>query len=329
MANHPPRLLDRLRAVLRTKHYAYRTEKAYVFWVRRYVLFHGKRHPLELAEPEVEAFLTHLAMNRQVAATTQNQALCAILFLYRHVLGRPLQGRITALHARHPHRLPVVLTPQEVFRIIHAMDGVHQLQVQLLYGCGLRLQECLGLRVKDIDFEQRQILIRHAKGMKDRITMLPDALLRPLQEHLKKVKALHNRDLAQDYGAAPLPFALDRKYPGANREWIWQFVFPASRLCQDPRTGKPVRYHLHESTLQKALGVAVRRVRITKPVHCHTFRHSFATHLLQNGYDIRTVQELLGHKSVKTTQIYTHVLNRGGLGVRSPLDAGRQGPPED
>ena len=327
MPVHPPKLLDQLRATLRTKHYSYHTEKAYVFWVKRFILYHGKRHPLEMSEPEVEAFLSHLATDRDVAASTQNQAFCAILFLYRYVLDRPLEGRINALHAKRPVRLPVVLTPQEVFQVINDMDGVHKLQVQLLYGCGLRLHECLGLRVKDIDFGQHQILIRDAKGMKDRITLLPDSVCQALQEHLRKVQLLHDRDLEQGYGATPLPFALDRKYPMANREWAWQFVFPATRLCQDPRTGKPVRYHLHESTLQRALRVTLRRVQITKPVHCHTFRHSFATHLLQNGYDIRTVQELLGHKSVKTTQIYTHVLNRGGMGVRSPLDAWRQPSP--
>lgn len=323
----PPKLLDRLRAALQTKHYSYRTEKAYVYWVKRYIIFHGKRHPLQMGEPEVEAFLNHLATDREVAASTQNQAFCAILFLYRFVLDRPLEGRITALQAKRPMRLPVVLTPQETFSIINDMDGVHKLQVQLLYGCGLRLQECLGLRVKDIDFGQRQILIRDAKGAKDRITPLPDLLIKCLQEHLRKVQRLHNRDLEQGYGVTTLPFALDRKYPRASLEWAWQFVFPATRLCRDPRTGKSVRYHQHECALQGALRFTLQRVHIAKPVHCHTFRHSFATHLLQNGYDIRTIQELLGHKSVKTTQIYTHVLNRGGLGVRSPLDAYREPSP--
>lgn len=315
-----PKLLDQVRSVLRTRHYAYRTEKVYVYWIRRYIVFHDKRHPLDMAETEIETFLSDLAIKQKVSAACQNQAFSAILFLYRYVLNRPIEGRINALHAKRPSRLPVVLTPQETRLIINHLNGIYKLLAQILYGCGLRLNESLGLRVKDIDFGLRQLVIRDSKGMKDRITMLPNQLVQPLREHLTGVKQLHDEDLNNGFGETVLPFALARKYPNACREFGWQFAFPGTRLCRDPQSGRLVRYHRHESTLQKALRVAVKEVQISKPVHCHTFRHSFATHLLQNGYDIRTVQELLGHKSVKTTQIYTHVLNRGGLSVRSPLD---------
>jgi integron integrase len=316
----PKRLLDQVRDAIRLKHYSYRTEQTYVQWIRRYILFHNKRHPNQMGVPEIEAFLTHLAVQEHVAASTQNQALSALLFLYREVLFLPLDARIDAVRAKPSRKLPTVLTKDEVRSVIVHMTGVHRLIVQTLYGSGLRLREAMQLRVKDLDFPQHQIVVRDAKGHDSRVTMLPVSLVEPLQEHLQGVQRLHRQDLEQGYGATVLPFALARKYPNANRQWHWQFVFPSSTRCQDPRSGTVVRYHLHESGLQKAVKQAVRCAGIQKRVGCHTFRHSFATHLLQNGYDIRTVQELLGHKDVKTTMIYTHVLNRGGRGVRSPLD---------
>ncbi len=321
MQQPPKKLLDRVREAIRLKHYSYRTEKTYVQWIRRYILFHNKRHPSEMNVPEIEAFLTHLAVEGKVAASTQNQAFNAILFLYREVLRQELEGPIDAIRAKRPKRLPVVLSPDETRIIIKTMSGVYRLIIQILYGSGLRLSECLELRVKDVDFQQSQLIVRRGKGGKDRVTPLPKAVVTPLQEHLLRVKRMHQHDLEHGYGSTPLPFALARKYPNADRAWIWQYVFPSQSLCQDPRTGITRRYHLHESSLQKALKKAVRTTGIPKKVTCHTFRHSFATHLLQNGYDIRTVQELLGHKDVKTTMIYTHVLNRGGRGVRSPLDS--------
>ncbi len=313
------KLLDQVRDAIRVKHYSLRTEKIYVDWIKRFVLFHNKRHPREMGAPEIEQFLTHLALNENVAASTQNQALSAILFLYRDVLHQDL-GDINAVRAKKPKRLPVVLTRDEVERILTHLSGEYRLMAQLLYGSGLRLIECIRLRVKDIDFAQRQIIVRDGKGGKDRVTMLPASIVQPLQEHLQRVKRLHDQDLARGYGTVHLPYALERKYPNANREWSWQYVFPSDRLSTDPRSGKTQRHHLDESGLQKAVRQAAQRANIHKPVGCHTFRHSFATHLLQNGYDIRTVQELLGHKDVKTTMIYTHVLQRGGLAVRSPLD---------
>jgi len=307
--------------VIRMKHYSYRTEQTYVQWIRRYILFHNKRHPSEMGVPEIEAFLTHLAVQEHVAASTQNQALSALIFLYRQVLKQPLDERIDAIRAKRSRKLPTVLTPEEARAVIQQISGVHQLIVQLLYGSGLRLREAMQLRIQDLDFPQQQIVVRDTKGQKSRITMLPTKLIQPLQDHLQDVKRIHHRDLNQGYGAVTLPFALARKYPNANRQWVWQFVFPASTRCRDPRSGAIVRFHLHESGLQKSVKQAVRLAGIDKRVGCHTFRHSFATHLLENGYDIRTIQELLGHKDVKTTMIYTHVLNRGGRGVRSPLDA--------
>jgi len=316
----PKKLLDQVRDAVRLKHYSYRTEQTYVQWIRRYILFHDKRHPQEMGVPEIEAFLTHLAVQEQVAASTQNQALSALLFLYRHVLQLPLDERIDAIRAKPSRKLPTVLTPEEVRAVIQHMSGVHRLIVQLLYGSGLRLREAMQLRIKDLDFPQSQIVVRDAKGQESRLTMLPNSVQMPLKEHLQQVKRTHQQDLNLGYGAVTLPFALARKYPNANRQWVWQFVFPASTRCKDPRSGAIVRFHLHESGLQKAVKRAVRQAGIQKRVGCHTFRHSFATHLLENGYDIRTIQELLGHKDVKTTMIYTHVLNRGGRGVRSPLD---------
>jgi integron integrase len=313
------KLLDQVRDAIRVKHYSLRTEKTYVDWIKRFVLFHNKRHPREMGATEIEQFLTHLALNENVAASTQNQALSAILFLYRDVLHQDL-GNINAVRAKKPKRLPVVLTRDEVQRILTHLSGEYRLMAQLLYGSGLRLIECIRLRVKDIDFAQGQIIVRDGKGGKDRVTMLPASIVQPLQEHLQRVKRLHDQDLARGCGTVHLPYALERKYPNANREWGWQYVFPSDRLSTDPRSGKTQRHHLDESGLQKAVRQAAQRANIHKPVGCHTFRHSFATHLLQNGYDIRTVQELLGHKDVKTTMIYTHVLHRGGLAVRSPLD---------
>jgi len=313
------KLLDRVRDAIRVKHYSIRTEQAYVSWIKRYIYFHDVRHPAEMGAPEVEAFLTHLAVNENVAASTQNQALSALLFLYREVLHQDL-GPIDALRAKKPKRLPTVLTKDEIRRVLDHLSSTHQLMAKLLYGSGLRLMECLRLRVKDVDFAQRQIIVRNGKGEKDRVTMLPESLVAPLQDHLRFVERLHQEDLAKGFGAVYLPYALERKYPNANREWIWQYVFPSRRLSVDPRSGVVRRHHLHESGLQKAVRAAARTAEIPKKVSCHTFRHSFATHLLEAHYDIRTVQELLGHKDVKTTMIYTHVLNRGPLAVRSPLD---------
>lgn len=331
----PPALLDQVRDHLRLKHYSRRTEDAYVDWIRRYILFHDKRHPQEMDAPEVEAFLTHLAVDKNVAASTQNQALGALLFLYRDMLHKDLSRPLEHLRARGARRLPTVLTPGEVRAVLSQLGGSNLLMAQLLYGAGLRLMECLRLRVKDIDFAQKQIVVRSGKGDKDRITVLPKKLIVPLQTHLQSVRALHTQDLKQGGGAVYLPHALAVKYPNAARDWRWQYVFPSERLSVDPRSLPPLsdasqtgegrggglrRHHVDESVLQKAVREAALRAGLSKRVTCHTFRHSFATHLLESGYDIRTVQELLGHKDVKTTMIYTHVLNRGGLAVHSPLD---------
>jgi integron integrase len=320
MQSRPQKLLDQVREAIRIKHYSYRTEESYVAWIRRYILFHNKRHPKDMGTAEITAFLSHLAIDGQVTASTQNQALSALLFLYRHVLHQEPEGSIDALRAKPSRYLPTVLTKEEILTVIANLSGVYQLVVQVLYGSGLRLNEALRLRIKDIDFTQQQIVVRDAKGGESRVTMLPASLVQPLQLQLRQVKKMHQHDLDQGYGSVYLPFALERKYAHLDRAWIWQFVFPAARISQDPRSGIVRRHHLHETGLQRALKQAVRGANIEKRVGCHTFRHSFATHLLQNGYDIRTVQELLGHKDVKTTMIYTHVLNRGGRGVRSPLD---------
>jgi integron integrase len=320
MQQPPKKLLDRVRDAIRLKHYSYRTEETYVQWIRRYILFHNKRHPQEMGVPEIEEFLTHLAVEGNVAAATQNQALNSLVFLYRHVLQQELDARINAIRAKRPQRLPVVLSPEESLAIIQQTTGVFRIMLQMLYGSGLRLRECMQLRVKDIDFAQSQLIIRSGKGDKDRVTLLPQAIIEPLKIHLQQVQQIHQQDLSLGYGATILPFAFDRKDPNAARQWVWQYVFPASVRSQDPRSSNIIRHHMHESSLQKVLKQAVRSANIPKRVSCHTFRHSFATHLLQNGYDIRTIQELLGHKDVKTTMIYTHVLNRGGRGVISPLD---------
>jgi integron integrase len=317
---HSKKLLDQVRDVIRLKHYSIRTEEAYVDWIKRFILFHNKRHPKDMGRAEVEAFLTHLAVEGHVAASTQNQAFSALLFLYREVLQVEFDAPLDSVRAKKPARLPVVLTRAEARQVIEGMSGIYQLMAKLLYGSGLRLMECVRLRVKDVDFARREITVRDAKGGHERVTMLPESLIAPLQEHLKRVKLLHEQDLAAGYGQVYLPYALDRKYPNACREWGWQYVFPSDRLSTDTRSGLKRRHHVDESNLQRAVKDAVRLARLAKPASCHTFRHSFATHLLESGYDIRTVQELLGHKDVKTTMIYTHVLNRGGLAVRSPLD---------
>ena len=317
-----PRLLDQVRAVLRSKHYSIRTEQSYVDWITRYIRFHGMRHPRELGAPDIPAFLTHLAVDLDVAAATQNQARSALLFLYRDVLGAEVDAPRDVVAAKAPRRLPVVLTRDEVRAVLAQLSGVYLLMAKLLYGSGLRLMECVRLRVKDVDFAQRQLTVRDGKGMRDRVTMLPDSLSQPLQLHLRSVRRVHEDDLDHGYGAVYLPFALERKYPNAHREWGWQYVFPADRLSADPRGDMTRRHHRDERSLQTAVKQAVRAAGVVKPASCHTFRHSFATHLLEDGYDIRTVQELLGHSDVKTTMIYTHVLNRGGRGVRSPLDEG-------
>lgn len=322
MPNPPRRLLDQVRQALRLKHYSLRTEQAYLSWIRRFILFHDKQHPLTMGVPEITTFLSHLATQQKVSASTQNQALNALLFLYRDVLLKDLPEPIDAIRARRPLRLPTVLTKDETRALIRHLDVRYQLMAKLLYGSGLRLMECLRLRVKDVDFAERQIVVRDGKGGSDRVTMLPQSLLEPLRDHLLRVQAAHQVDLSRGRGAVMLPGALDRKYPTASREWIWQYVFPSDRLSADPRSGAVRRHHLDPGGLQRAVARAARQARIAKHVSCHTLRHSFATHLLEGGYDIRTVQELLGHKDVKTTMIYTHVLNRGGLAVRSPLDSG-------
>ncbi|MCZ6650145.1 MAG: integron integrase [Acidobacteria bacterium] len=314
------RLLDRLRAALRTHHYSRRTEQAYSGWVRRYILFHGKRHPEDMGATEVAAFLTDLAVRKKVSASTQNQALCAVLFLYRHVVGREMGEMNNLVRAQRPQRSPLVLTRSEVSRILAEMEGPTLLMASLLYGAGLRLLECCRLRTKDLDFERREILLRNGKGRKDRVTMLPEILASDLATHLEGVQELHRKDLADGMGSVELPAALERKYPRAPWEWSWQWVFPATRHYLDGHSGRRRRHHLHKSVLQKAFKAAVHRAQMAKPASPHTLRHSFATHLLECGQDIRTIQELLGHRDVSTTMIYTHVLNRGGRGVRSPLD---------
>ena len=320
MEEGKPKLLDQLRQQIRVKNYSIRTETVYAEWVKRYIRFHHYRHPSEMGAVEIEAFLTHLAVMRDVSASTQNQALAALLFLYKDVLKLELPRLQDVVRAKKPRHLPVVLTREEVEVLLAQMQGVQWLVANVLYGSGLRLLEALRLRVKDVDFTRREIVVRDGKGQKDRVTMLPKRVSEPLQAYLEKVQRLHREDLAEGFGEANLPFALARKYPGAAREWGWQFVFPSVNRSRDPRGLGIFRHHLHEKTIQRAVREAARRAGLIKHATPHSLRHSFATHLLEAGQDIRTVQELLGHSDVKTTMIYTHVLNRGGLAVLSPLD---------
>jgi len=315
-----PRFLDQMRTFMRARRYSRRTEQAYVDWVRHFILFHAKRHPRELGEEEIVEFLSDLAVKRKVSASTQNQAFCALLFLYEQFLERKLGRLDSALRASKPSRLPVVLSREEVRAVLAHIRPPYRLMLELIYGSGLRLLECLRLRIKDVDFDYGRIIVRDEKGMKDRVTMLPGRLRRPLEEHLAHAKAVHERDLQLGFGSVYLPDALERKYPNAHRSWMWQYVFPAAKRSVDPVSGRVRRHHVLEKNLQNAAANAVRAAGITKPASCHTLRHSFATHLLEDGYDIRTVQELLGHKDVSTTMIYTHVLNKPGIGVKSPLD---------
>ncbi|MFZ5569289.1 MAG: integron integrase [Thermodesulfobacteriota bacterium] len=320
MEKRPVKLLDQVRDLIRVRHLSIRTEEAYVSWIKRFIYFHDKRHPKEMGLKEIEAFLTDLAVKRKVAASTQNQALNALLFLYSQVLQIEFPDNINSIRAKRPEKRPVVLSENEMMAVINAMSGEYQLMGKILYGAGLRGIECARLRVKDIDFELNEIMVRDGKGSKDRVTMLPEDIKPFLKAHLHLRKQIHEKDLAEGGGAVYLPFALDRKYPNADRAWGWQYIFASKSISTDPRSGARRRHHIHLSCLNTAIRQAVKLARIHKPVSSHVFRHSFATHLLMSGYDIRTVQELLGHKDVSTTMIYTHVLNKGGKAVISPLD---------
>jgi integron integrase len=335
MGPQPPTLIEQVRNTLRRKHYAYRTERQYLYWIRKFLRFHDLQHPRNLGKGEIEAFLNHLAIKENVAASTHtvpvlfrgNQALNAIVFLYKTVLEQPFDFKLENVRARRPKRIPAVLTREEVRQILDCMHGHNLLIAQLLYGSGLHLSECLHLRVKDLDFAYHRIHVRDTKGRKDRYTLLPTAAVTPLQQHLKRRKRQHEIDLSQGVGTVYMPFALERKYPAANQEWFWQYVFSSPRLSQDPRSGRTQRHHISPNAVQRAVRRAMEMANLQKRVTPHTFRHSFATHLLEDNYDIRTVQDLLGHRDIKTTMIYqrsdtayTHVLDRGPLAVRSPLD---------
>jgi integron integrase len=332
-----PKLLDRVRHAIRVRHYSPKTEQAYVHWIKRFILFHHKRHPAEMGNEEVSDFLSHLATHKRVSASTQNQALNAILFLYRVVLDQQLDWLKDVVRAKRPRRIPVVLSRGEIKSVFDYLSGESWLMASLMYGAGLRLMECLRLRVKDIDFSYKQITVRDGKGQKDRVTLLPESVIAPMQRHLMSVKALHDTDRQEGFGEVYLPYALERKYPSAGKQWGWQYIFPASKRSVDPRSNIVRRHHCDESVPQKAVKNALRAARIFKPASCHTLRHSFATHLLEDGYDIRTIAapahpcargirtsmcstRLLGHSDVSTTMIYTHVIKKGGKGARSPLD---------
>lgn len=320
METKPQKLLDQVREAIRMKHYSYRTEQAYVDWIKRFILFHNKRHPKEMGAEDVQGYISYLANERKVAASTQNQALSAIMFLYKYVLQNELDFPSDILRPSRPEHLPTVLSHQEALAVIRKMTGTPNLIARLLYGSGLRVSECLRLRIKDLDFTNRQIIVRDGKGENDRATILPDSVMMDLKSQIEIARLIHQRDLKEGFGEVSLPYALDRKYPNAPKEFAWQYVFPSLNRSVDPISNRIKRHHLDVTVVQKAVRQAAHVAGLDKPVSPHTFRHSFATHLLQNGYDIRTVQELLGHKDVKTTMIYTHVLQRGGMAVKSPLD---------
>jgi integron integrase len=313
------KLIEQIKTVMRVYHYSKKTEEAYITWIRDYFYFNKKRNPALLGEEEISRYINYLAVRRNVSGSTQNQALCALIFLYKRVLKKELKD-LTLIWAKKAKRLPVVFSRKEVKEIMDQLSGANLIMINLLYGSGLRLTECLRLRVKDIDFEYNQVVVRDGKGKKDRVTVLPETLKEKLKHHLKKVEKLHNDDLRKGFGSVYLPYALDKKYPNAGKELSWQYVFPASKISTDKRTGKRGRYHIDESVLQRVVKTAIKNAGIKKHGGCHTFRHSFATHLLEDGYDVRTVQELLGHEDLNATMIYTHVVKKGGFGVKSPAD---------
>lgn len=313
------KLVDQIKTAIRVRHYSKRTEEAYIRWVTEYIKFHNKKHPAEMGSKEISEFINYLAIRKNVSPSTQNLALCAIIFLYKHILKKEI-NEVDIVWAKKPKKLPVVFARKEVKAVMKQLTGVNWIMANLLYGSGLRLMECIRLRVKDIEFEFDQIIVRDGKGRKDRVTVLPAILKEKLKEHLKRVGKLHNKDLEKGLGSVYLPYALDKKYPNAGKEIGWQYVFPSPQISIDKRTGKKGRHHIDENILQKVVKVAIRNAGIKKNGSCHTFRHSFATHLLESGYDIRTVQELLGHENLNTTMIYTHVIKKGGLGVKSPAD---------
>jgi integron integrase len=320
ITDNKPKLLTQLSQAIRSRHYSRKTESTYIHWIKRFIFFHHVRHPQEMAEPEINAFLTNLAVKEHVSASTQNQALCAIIFLYKYVINRKIGDIGEVIRAKQSRHVPVVMTKDEVKAVVSHLSGDKKLMASLMYGAGLRLMECLRLRVQDIDFSRNEITVRDGKGAKDRITMLPESLKEPLRQHLAKTKSVHESDIKDGWGYVLMPYALGRKYPNAPRDWRWQWIFPQEKRWKNTKTGKQGRHHVHETLLQKAVKEAVMKADIAKRIGCHTFRHSFATHLLENGYDIRTIQELLGHKDVSTTMIYTHVLSKGGHGVKSPFD---------